>query len=80
MKYDELKAYLNYKYLDFRFYLIKKLIGTDPVIMNITVTDDIISYNKIYQNYRSIMVNNRIKHVSSRQSFVLQPSVTTHVR
>ena len=77
--YYELKMYLNYKYLDFRFYLVKKLIGKDPAIMNITITDDIIKYNKLYSNPRTIMVNTVIKHVSDRQSFVFQPSRTNYV-
>jgi hypothetical protein len=59
--------------------LIKKLVGKDPVVMNIHITSDIVDYNKLNRNTKTIFVNNTVKHVSSKQSFVLNPYNTTYV-
>lgn len=59
--------------------LVTWLIGNDPVIMNITVTSDIIVYNKLESNHRSLVIGNKVKTVSSRTSFVYNPSNTTYV-
>lgn len=67
---DSLKQQL----LDMRFKLVKFIVGKDPVVMNITVTSDIIQYNKLRHNPRTIFHGNIVKHVSSRQSFVLSPN------
>ena len=73
-------AYLEYfknfvisKYLEYRVLLIKKIVGKDPVVMNIHITSDIVDYNKLNRNRRTIFVNNTVKHVSDKQSFVLNP-------
>ena len=41
--------------------------------MNIHITSDIVDYNKLNRNRRTIFVNNTVKHVSDKQSFVLNP-------
>lgn len=56
-----------------RLELIKKIVGKDPVVMNIHITSDIVDYNKLNRNRRTIFVNNTVKHVSDKQSFVLNP-------
>lgn len=82
------------KYFDFKLRLLNKAVGTDelmrlelikmlvdkdPVVMNITITSDIVDYNKLNRNSRTIFVNNNVKHVSDKQSFVLNPHNTTYV-
>ncbi len=62
-----------------RLELIKKIIGKDPVVMNITITSDIVDYNKLNRNSRTIFLNNTVKHVSDKQSFVYNPYNTTYV-
>ena len=62
-----------------RLELIKKLVDKDPVVSNITITSDIVDYNKLNRNSRTIFVNNKVKHVSDKQSFVLNPYNTTYV-
>lgn len=61
------------EFLQFRAKFIEWLVGNDPVIMNITVTSDIIKYNKLEQNNRSILIGNMVKNVSDKQSFVYNP-------
>lgn len=61
------------EFLEFRRNLIEMLMGRDPIIMNITVTSDIIEYNKLNSNHRSILIGNMIKNVSDKQSFVYNP-------
>lgn len=75
---EETKEFLNYKYLDLRFKLIKFLVKKDPVVMNIYITSDIIKFNKLDRNRRVIFSDNTIKHVSDRQSFVYDGK-TTHI-
>ena len=67
---EEFRSLVLSKYLDLRFFLIKKIVGKDPVIMNIHVTSDIIKFNKLERNKRVVFHNNTVKTVSDRQSFV----------
>ncbi|MBV5346665.1 hypothetical protein JZU46_00310 [bacterium] len=69
--------FLKQSFLPLRFKLIKFLVGKDPVIMNLTITSDIVSYNKLDSNPRAIFIGNRVKSVCSRQSFVLNPNSDT---
>ena len=62
-----------------RLELIKRLVDKDPVVMNIHITSDIVEYNKLNRNSRTIFVNNTVKHVNDKQSFVLNPYNTTYV-
>ena len=80
-------AYLEYfknfvisKYLEYRVLLIKKIVGKDPVVMNITITSDIVDFNKLNNNPRSIFCDNIVKSVSDKQSFVFSPNNTTYVK
>lgn len=75
----EFRSFVLNKYLDFRYFLLKKLVGKDPVVMNIHITSDIVSYNKLDRNLRVVFHNNTVKQVSSRQSFVYSPHNTTVV-
>lgn len=70
---------LSYKLLNLRFKLIKYLVGNTKVVMNITVTSDIVDYNKL-TSPSSIFYGNLVKTVSSRQSFVYNPSNTVYTR
>lgn len=67
------------EFLEFRNRLVTLLVGNDPVIMNITVTSDILDYNKLETNQRAILMGNMVKTVSERTSFVYSPSNTTKV-
>lgn len=69
----EFRSFVLHKYLSFRYFLLRKLVGKDPVVMNIHITSDIVDYNKLNRNRRTIFVNNTVKHVSDKQSFVLNP-------
>jgi hypothetical protein len=60
-------------FLEFRRNLISMLMGRDPIIMNVTLTSDIIKYNKLNSNHRCILEGNMIKNVSDKQSFVYNP-------
>lgn len=73
-----LKTKITILKLNLRNYLIKKLVGTSPVLMNLTVTSDILQYNKIPSS-NSFTHNLKVRSVSSRQSFVYSPSNTTYV-
>jgi hypothetical protein len=67
---------VKFKYFLFlqRLRLITWLISDDiKVISNITITSDIISYNKGI----NILHKTKIKQVSTRQSFVFSPNSTT---
>lgn len=71
-----LKELWNKKYLEYRLKLVKELVGKDPVIMNVHITSDIVSFNKLDRNERVIFWGNTVKTVSSRQSFVFSPNNT----
>jgi hypothetical protein len=60
-------------FLEFRRRFVTWIMGNDPAIFNITVTSDIIKYNKLEGNPRSLLVGNMIKSVSDKQSFVYNP-------
>jgi len=61
------------EFLAFRRSVIDWLMGKDPAIINITVTSDIIKYNKLDRNHRALMIGNMVKYVSDKQSFVYNP-------
>ena len=44
--------------------------------MNVYITSDIVSFNKLDRNERVIFWGNTVKTVSSRQSFVFSPNNT----
>jgi hypothetical protein len=59
-----------------RIYLIKKLIGKKfKVVSNITITSDIIKYNKGLD----IDIFVKVKKVSDTMSFIYNPTNTTHI-
>jgi len=59
-----------------RLYLIEKLIGQRyKVVSNVTITSDIIQYNKGF----NLMCNAKVKKVSDSQSFVYNPNTVTYV-
>lgn len=75
----DFRRFLLTKYLAFRYFLLTKLVGKDPVVMNIHITSDIVCYNKLFRNVRTVFHNNTVKQVSSRQSFVYNPNNSKHV-
>ncbi len=62
------------EFLAFRLSIITWLMGNDPAIMNITVTSDIVKYNKLDSNHRAVFEGNMVKYVSDKQSFVYNPN------
>jgi len=72
------KIKVELAYYAFRAYVVKKIVGNDPVIMNITITNDILKYNKIGTERHPILHGLQIKNVSDRQSFVYNPCNTIY--
>ena len=78
---QNLISYFNdEQFLAFRRRLVTWIMGKDPVIMNVTLTSDIIEYNKLDYNPRCIMEGNIVKRVSEQTSFIYGPSNTTYTK
>lgn len=68
------------RFLAFRRALVTWIMGNDPIVMNITVTSDIVEYNKLDTNERAIFAGNMVKKVSDKTSFVYNPNATTNTK
>lgn len=76
-----LEEFFTKKYLTYRNKLIVKLVGRHTKVMiNVHVTSDVIKYNKFDFPKGDIVLNNTVKSVSSRQSFVYGVSSDKHYR
>lgn len=58
--------------------IVSELVDKKPVVMNITVTSDIVEYNELESS--EFFRDNKIRNVSGKQSFVYSPSNVFYVR
>ncbi len=73
---NTIRIFFNQLVNSIRMFLIMKLIGKKfKVASNITITSDIVEYNKGLDITRGLF----IKKVSDRQSFVYNPSNTNYI-